>query len=149
MIFKQYLVGEDGNFHLEMPTRYVSGSKNYLNEADNFFREIGLDYFPVLEVQESDQLQNGLELCLRHMFLRQQVEYFISRQWRVRVVDVDSCPKRSYDFFGSGSENDTTALIMRALNAVRRNFKVNGFSARCLYITLTKNFDYADVLVGN
>ncbi len=145
MIFKQFVVDENGEFHLEMSTRYGEGVTNCLHEADLFFREIGHGYFPVLEIESTDVLEKNTEHCLRVMFLLMQVEFFLAKGWTVRLVVLDT--KKFFNFVAGNSDvKVVSASIMGSINCIRKSFRVSGFTAGCLYITFDDSFVYKDAL---
>jgi hypothetical protein len=157
MIFRQYRVFSDGDFQCEGSLSYLRGEFDYMVAADSFFSEIGLDFFPTVEINPEDKISDDYKECLLRMIFLQQLNFFISLGWIVKIFDTDS--KQSKFFGNSGfqdcliaqelgmqmswddclSPQSTQKLIFNFLNCCgRKTFWVEGWNADFLIICTTK-----------
>jgi hypothetical protein len=90
MIFRQYILYSNGSFHCEGSTRLVRGEFNFMMLAEEFLQDVGMDYFPTIQIEESDNIHDqSFRNCLLKMFFVRQIRFFILNGWKVHVVDRD------------------------------------------------------------
>lgn len=135
MIFKQYAVKEDGSFNLKCSTRYVNGFENMLDEADSFFKANKADYFPLVEIEQIDNLDLNSETCLRQMFMMKQIEFFLRKGWEVLLTNLDD-KKSTFTGPSESTEKDVNE-IASLLFSSRKNFWVAGFFPKKLWVCMS------------
>lgn len=147
MIFRQFLISDEGEFFQFGQTRYGHGFANMLAQADHFFQEIGSDYFPTLQIEEGDKEDDNFKTCIRQMFLCKQVEFFLMRGWCVRLVNMDTKERASQDFqVSDGNFKQEVHVIFGALVGSRKKFWVDGFMAGMLLIHVSGSTSRKDAI---
>lgn len=149
MVFHKFDVLETGESH-PLPSNTPDPNKNILEEAQNFFDECEGDYFPVLEIGENIFFHSPqIESCLKEMFILKQIEFFLMREWVVRLVNVDLPRRENCDFKGARDRvSDDLSAIMHTLYLSKKNYRVAGFVSRVLYVHLSYKIHSDAVIVS-
>jgi len=131
MIFRAYLIDEDGNFFHKLSVTFET-RVDYSREAEIFFSRFGTDkYFFTLEIESRDCLSSeGERIDVEGLFFASQIETFLSRGWCVRVLNCDSGEKQ--DFYAcSHHVEEVLGSVLRKVSSIGHDYKfdrmVQGF----------------------
>ena len=146
MIFLQYEVDENGNFHRDCRTPLPRLTKNCLEFAEKFLEDNANNFFPIVRIDSLDNLDCNVEQTLRLMFLYKQVEFFLAKGWTVALMNRDN--DNNALFICDPSEVRLQVMCISSVLAVSGvKFRVSGFFPQCLIVDLGNCLTHSDVCV--
>lgn len=138
MIFRQYVVLEDGTFvpHHEHPVmEYPEGVENILSVIFDFFNDCGNEYFPAIEIEDVDKVSEKDKEVYQSMFAFKQIEYFLFRRWAIRLVNPSA---RKFDDLELGfsdlSVQKELEIVRKCILDTQRKFQVARITPRRLHV---------------
>ncbi len=144
MIFREYKIHEDSPSELVSTTRIpnLNFEVNPFDLVENFLRDLE-STFPVLEIQESDKIDDNMAECLRQLFFYEQISFISLKRWAIKILNIDN---KMVGFFPLENLNveETLIAVMRTFKVARCNFWVEGISPKTLYINVSTEVAPAD-----
>jgi len=137
MIFSQYILRSNGSSQCEGSNRFAGGELDFLKLADEFLREVGMDHFPTICIEEQDNIHDeSFRNCLLQMFFVRQLQFFVLHGWKVQVVDrdVEGC---DIEIFGLSVPQDLRHAQEMGIDYL---FTLNDFVCPQTTLTLVHHF---------